>query len=287
MGLGQKLSVNIAPLLLRTALAATFIWIGTPMLRTMELTPEQTAQLANAEIRSPTPASTTSPDPDPSESPDPDETNGVTTPPPLTGVSLTGRPNPAQPATDPDDLPNITPAYTPEQFSGTTQQSRRWVLVSLAALDAAQPVDDGDDTTENRSVLPDSFGNGGLWVKVGSIAFALIVAIGGYAVILGFFTRVWAFLLAVCTGLSMWVLEIGPTWAARDGILGFIPDPQLLDPDAALVVWMRLILHLVVLMTALALLLLGPGKLSLDALMFRGSSRHRSGSFDGDGGLDE
>lgn len=287
MGLGKTLSANIAPLLLRTGIAATFIWIGTPMLRTMDLTPEQTARLANADIRSPTPDATpdrlpgvTEPE---TEIPQP-EVEDEPAPPPLAGISLTRRAN--QPEADVNSEPRdlSVDRYRPEQFVGTTQQSRRWVLVSLVALDAAQPVSDGDPATPDRSVLPASVGAGGLWVKVGSIAFALILAIGGYAVAFGFFTRVWALLLAMCTGLSLWVLELGPAWAAHEGLFGFIPDPQLVDPDAAMVIWMGLMLHLVVLLTALALLILGPGKISADGLMFRGSGsgkRHRSG-FDGD-----
>lgn len=286
MGLGKALSANIAPLLLRTGIAATFIWIGTPMLRTMDLTPEQTARLANAEIRTPTPASIETPQPEPpADRPDTEADPTPPAPPPLAGISLTRRST--QPQTEPDTSAR-TPAttqYRPEQFIGTTQQSRRWVLVSLTALDAAQPVDDGDPATPDRSVLPPSVANGGLWVKVSSIAFALIVAFGGWAVAIGFFTRVWAFLLALCTALSLWVLELGPAWAAHEGVLGFMPDPQIVDPESATVIWMRLMLHLVVLLTSLALLILGPGKLSLDALMFRGSSR-RSG-FDGDDGSSE
>jgi uncharacterized membrane protein YphA (DoxX/SURF4 family) len=284
MGLGQKLSVNIAPLLLRTGLAATFIWIGTPMLRTMDLTAQQTAILANADIRQPDaakPPATTPPasaDED-AEPASPDATETPSTPPPLSGVSLTRRaaqPDPDQPA----DAVIGSPAYTAAQFEGTDQTARRWVLVALTALEAAQPVDDGDDATANRSILPTAVSNGGVWVKVGSIAFALIVAFGGYAVIIGFFTRVWALGLALCTGLSMWVLELAPAWASRDGILGFLPDPQISDPAASAEVWMPLMLHFVVLMTALALLIVGPGKLSLDHLMFgRGEKAHRRDGF--------
>lgn len=94
MGLGQKLSVNIAPLLLRTGLAATFIWIGTPMLRTMDLTAQQTAILANADIRQPDaarpPATTPSPEIAPeSQQPNtpeaPDAAADPVTPPPPVG----------------------------------------------------------------------------------------------------------------------------------------------------------------------------------------------------------
>ncbi|MFB3430706.1 MAG: hypothetical protein ABL309_07290 [Phycisphaerales bacterium] len=293
MGLGQKLSVNIAPLLLRTGLAATFIWIGTPMLRTMDLTAQQTAILANADIRQPDaarpPATTPSPEITPeSQEPNtpeaPDEAADPVTPPPLSGVSLTRRAGTPPESDKRADAVIGTPAYTAAQFEGTDQTARRWVLVALTALEAAEPVDDGDDATSNRTVLPPAVGNGGIWVKIGSIAFALIVAFGGYAVILGFFTRVWALGLAICTGLSMWVLEIGPTWAMRDGILGFLPDPQISNPDVSAQIWMPLMLHFVVLMTALALLIVGPGKLSLDHLMFgRGEKAHRRDGFADDG----
>lgn len=289
MGLGQKLSVNIAPLLLRTGLAATFIWIGTPMLRTMDLTAEQTATLANADIRQPDPASTTpgpaptpDPTPEPPASPDtPEAGEPAITPPPLSGVSLTRRAGaPAGSGDQGADAVISNLPYSPAQFRGSDQSSRRWVLVALTALESAEPIADGDDTTPDRSILPGALGNGGVWVKVGSIAFALIVAFGGYAVAIGFFTRVWALGLALCAGLSMWVLELGPTWAARDGLLGFLPDPQLNDPAASQEVWMSLMLHFLVLMTALALLIVGPGKLSLDQLMFgRGEKAHRRAGF--------
>jgi len=292
MGLGKTLSANIAPLLLRTGIAATFIWIGTPMLRTMDLTPEQTARLANADIRTPAPAAASGltpgeTDPDP-EIPQP-EIDESPTPPPLAGISLTRRAPEAETDEQSDSRPPVVERYRPEQFVGTVQQSRRWVLVSLTALDAAQPISDDDPATPDRSVLPTSVGAGGVWVKGGSIAFALILAIGGYAVAFGFFTRVWALLLAICTGLSLWVLELGPAWASHEGLFGFVPDPQLVDPDAAMVIWMGLMLHLVVLLTALALVILGPGKISADGLMFRGSGsgrRHRTG-FDGDDGSAE
>ena len=291
MGLGQKLSVNIAPLLLRTGLAATFIWIGTPMLRTMDLTAEQTAILANADIRQPDPASTapgpaptpdSTPDPTPDPIPDsPEDGDSATTPPPMSGVSLTRRAG--APRGDGDEGADVVISnlpYSPAQFQSSDQSARRWVLVALTALESAEPISDGDDATPDRSILPGAIGNGGVWVKVGSIAFALIVAFGGYAIILGFFTRVWALWLALCTGLSMWVLELGPAWAARDGLMGFLPDPQLNDPVASQEVWMSLVLHFVVLMSALALLIVGPGKLSLDQFMFgRGEKAHRRDGF--------
>ncbi|MFI4854731.1 MAG: hypothetical protein ACIAQF_07100 [Phycisphaerales bacterium JB065] len=286
MGLGQKLSTNIAPLLLRTALAATFIWIGTPMVRTMVLTPEQTARLANADIREPGTALTITPSdtndsrsPDAERTPDPAPSGGGSgevndpgksmVPPPMAALTQVE-------GDQGDDTPSAV-VYTPEQFVGTEQKARRWVLVALTALDAAQPVDDGDDATPNRSVLPLAVGNGGPWVKWGSIAFALIVAIGGWALLFGIFTRTTAFGLALCTGLSLWVLELGPTWALRAGKMGFMPDPQIGNPDVSPEIWMRLMLLFVVLMTALALMIVGPGKLSFDHWIFvRGkSTKHR------------
>lgn len=293
MGLGQKLSTNIAPLLLRTALAATFIWIGTPMVRTMILTPEQTARLANAGIREPGTALTITPSdtndsrsPDAERTPDPAPSGGSgevndpgksMVPPPMAALTQVE-------GDQGDDTPSAV-VYTPERFVGTEQKARRWVLVALTALDAAQPVDDGDDATPNRSVLPLAVGNGGPWVKYGSLAFGLIMAIGGYAIMIGFLTRLWAFGLVLCTGLSLWVLELGPAWALREGILGFLPDPQISNPDVSTVIWMPLMLHFVVLMTALALLILGPGRLSLDGFIFgRGKSTSHRDAFAEDEG---
>jgi uncharacterized membrane protein YphA (DoxX/SURF4 family) len=321
MGVCQRFSITIAPLLLRTGLAATFIWIGTPLLlRQMDLSPQQTAMLANAEIRTPAPATTTpmppaparpdatpapvppapepvpvpDPTPDPEADPLPDPAPAMSgrgsprVPPALAGVSLTGRPSGQAPTGEPEGEGRRavvgTPMYTPSEFEGTVQRARRWVLVGLAALEASQPVSDGDPATPDRSILPPAVGNGGLWVKMGSIAFALIVAVGGYALAVGFFTRVWALLLAICTALSMWVLEMGPAWASRDALWGFLPDPQLGDALTASTAWMSLMLHFVVLMTALALLIMGPGRLSADALLFgRSRTVKRRDAFDDDG----
>lgn len=294
MGLGQKLSTNIAPLLLRTALAATFIWIGTPMVRTMVLTPEQTARLANADIREPGAALTITPRDGNRDGNDVPEVNPPApapggsggeardpgkslVPPPLAAI--------AQAEGEQGDAAAAGAVYSPEQFIGTEQKARRWVLVALTALDAAQPVDDGDDATPNRSVLPLGLANGGPWVKYGALAFGLIVAIGGYAVMLGFLTRLWALGLALCAGLSLWVLELGPSWAMREGMFGFLPDPQISNPEVSSEVWMRLMLHFVVLMTALSLLILGPGRLSLDGFVFgRGKSTNHRDAFAEDEG---
>lgn len=288
MGLGQKLSMNIAPLLLRTALAATFIWIGMPMLRHTDLSPQQTARLANAEVRTPSSVPQSPPAPvSPSlpQAPPNGGADGVPATPPLAGVSLTRRAGADAADGESSGTNRVTigqPQYTAADFEGTEQRARRWVLVALAGMDAAQPVSDGDDTTADRSVLPAGVGNGGVWVRVGAIAFALIVAFGGAVVAIGLFTRIWALGLAVCTGLSMWVLEIGPVWAKRDGLLGFLPDPMLGDPMLASTAWMPLMLHFVVLMTALALLIIGPGKLSMDWVFFgRGRSAQRN-TFDED-----
>jgi uncharacterized membrane protein YphA (DoxX/SURF4 family) len=283
MGLGQKLSVNIAPLLLRVGIAATFIWIGTPMLRNMQLTAQQTATLANADIRQPDsmvgqPSNTPNATPPTPDTPPAEQPSGASlVPPPLAGTSLAGRPASPTPAAGPGVAP---PRFTPEQFEGTDQTARRWVLVALTTLDAAQPIENADPAVPNRSILPMTLSTGGPWVKFGSIAFALIVAIGGYAVAIGFFTRLFALGLAACTGLSLWVLELGPAWATRSGILGFLPDPQISNPEASADIWMRLMLHVVVLMTCLALLILGPGRISLDALIFgRGKSTSHRNAF--------
>lgn len=157
------------------------------------------------------------------------------------------------------------PRYRAEEFPGSTAVSRRH-LISLVLYKASRP--DG----QGRRLWP-----GGLAspLMIRSLAWIAVLTefVGGFLVLVGFLTRLSALGLAVTMVVAMLLTTIGPAVLSGDGFLGFLPQPRMRDSAAWGMAWMPLLWQWVMLMGALAIVLGGPGGMSLDRLIFGAPGR--------------
>ena len=105
-------------------------------------------------------------------------------------------------------------------------------------------------------------------------AAALTEFIGGWLVLLGLMTRIWAVGLAGTMVAAMWLTQIGPAMHGSDpAFLGFLPPLQISDPAVWTTAWQTLFHQFTLMCAAAALALIGAGALSLDGMLFGGSRR--------------
>jgi len=234
----NKLAVHVAPLLLRFALAAVFIFYGWgKMFHTTQFEGANAATLANlglitvpAEatpevLEEETPAFEEAPDPAPEEEPDAapteDDASGENGPPAENGDGE-GEDAPAAAARHGGlvILPvqngaAAQPRYTAADFPEPVEGSRRLSLV--LAMEATS--------------------RGGYWpgflsspTAYGMLAWivTIIEFVGGWLVLLGFLTRFWALGFAGAMLGAAWMTQFVPVLVgARPDLWGFLPDPMM------------------------------------------------------------
>jgi uncharacterized membrane protein YphA (DoxX/SURF4 family) len=110
-----------------------------------------------------------------------------------------------------------------------------------------------------RSMWPAALGRGG-WPAFLGWATAVLEVLGGFFVLIGLLTRVWAFVLAVIAAGAMWLMELGPTVRAE-----LAPRAEVFDTGQ----WDGLMWKFALFMAALSLLISGPGPASIDRAIFR------------------
>ncbi len=269
MSFRDNLALNVAPLMLRFALALAFVWAGaSKIFHTDTVTGEDAAMLANLGVIAtpggpattvPTVTAPVSPLPDapdepkvggpnsaPAESTDaPDASGGVT-------FTL-----PSPPAGPTGNLRLSTAA----DFPNDVVVSRRHTSITLRLYKAAQP------DSQGRQLWPGSLSSPGVLRTMAWLA-PLTEFAGGFLVFVGFLTRLSAISLAGTMAVAMLLTTIGPATLSGDAFLGFLPQPRLADSGAWVSAWTPLLFQFTLLMAALALTLSGPGALSLDRLVF-------------------
>jgi uncharacterized membrane protein YphA (DoxX/SURF4 family) len=116
-----------------------------------------------------------------------------------------------------------------------------------------------------RPIWPPEFATGQLPVF---LAWAVAAAeIGGGAFMLvGLLTRLAALGVGCVMLGALWLDQIGPAVQAGQTMLGFLPQYDVFNPAE----WQKLWLQFALLMSALALAFLGPGRASMDALLTGG-----------------
>ena len=271
MSFRDRVGLNIAPLFLRVALGASFIYAGWgKLLEDMPVRGEAAATLANLGfIDPPVPGGAAPGEPaqlpeDPPETPDtPDPADGVDAPaeePPAEAMAGGVRLLTAQ-ASD--------PAFTAADFAEPVEVKRRLGLVLL--LNGAAQNGDWPAPLASPFML-----NALSWTAT------LSEFLGGWLILLGFLTRVWALGFVNAMLVALWLTQIAPAVGAPNAFLGFLPEMKMGDPAEWTKAYQLLFYQFTLLGAALAVVFLGPGKLSLDALVFR--KRSSSG---GGGGSDE
>lgn len=250
----QRLAIGVAPLLLRIALAITFIWAGLgKVAATMPVSGERAATLANMGVSIPNAPVLPTPTP------------GLDGPP-------DGEPMPADgfrggaPAGGKGAAARGRPQYEAFDFP-KTEEVRRVYGVALRIHSAAHP---GLD--ENGDRLP------AIWpARLAQetaprwLAWCVVLAElgGGIALLLGVLTRIAALSIAMVMAGAMWLDQIGPAVQLGQTVLGFLPDRPAFDPEG----WRALLWQFMLFMSALAVVFAGSGMLALDNVLFGRSRR--------------
>jgi len=138
---------------------------------------------------------------------------------------------------------------------------RKLYGVSLRVYRSAYP-DPLEGGGKVRATWPPDLATGG-WPRYLGWASALVEALGGFCLLIGLATRLWAIGLAFVMIGAMWLSQLGPAVQSGETVLGIIPAYTLSEPAEWRILWLQFAL----LMSSASLLFLGPGRLSLDALL--------------------
>lgn len=177
----------------------------------------------------------------------------------------------------PDDGSPSQPVYTPADFPEPVKVRGLYGLV-LLMHHANNPTGAHEDGTPYRPIWPDAASSGNRLVILAWVA-ALSELVFGVLCLVGFFTRLGALSFAATMLTAIWLTEIGPAVQAGMTVLGFLPpDRPAFDPAA----WRNLLWQFALLMSSLALVALGPGRLSIDHLLFGGMTSTRRDRDDDD-----
>lgn len=268
MNFRDKLALNVAPLTIRLALALTFVWAGaSKIFHTDTVTGADAAALANLGIIAPPSSSSGAPAANPPSS---------TPPAPAQDPSSAGA-TPLPSGDTPDSSGGVTftlptaPAATPAalrlhsaaEFPGNTAVSRRHTSITLTLFNAAQPDSQGNQLWPGALSSP---------VVLRTLAWLAPLAEfgGGFLVLMGFLTRLSAISLAGTMMVAMLLTTIGPAIISPGAFLGFLPQPRLSESGVWVGAWTPMLFQFTLLMASCALVLSGPGALSLDRLVFGG-----------------
>lgn len=296
MGFRIWLACNATPLLLRLALAATFLWAGYGKLAYNDpVSGAEAAILANLGVIK---LSTTAPAPpapaeNPAAPPDSPESSDEPGTPELPGHNLPSSDRPADPAAPQQDAMHrgqspggftlfraramrsetIAPAtmspaprqYTAEDFP-TPVIVPRLYHIATGLYRAAHPED------PSKQLWPKQLADARTIIVLSWMA-AITETAGGTLVLFGFLTRFAALGLAFTMFVAMLLTTIGPAAVSGSGFLGFLPPPQMNDPAAWGDAWTPMLFQFCLLMSSLGLFFTGAGGLSLDRLIFGGVGR--------------
>jgi len=271
----DSLAVNAAPVVLRLVLAVTFLWAGyAKLFVNTEFTPEQIATL-DAMVAAPESDTASSPDDasPPAEFNEPESTPAP--PPPSSNTPREPLPDPAQNGgDDADGLVAVVPAtwsgeqghrvilaqdqgeYTDAQAADTHERRKLYGL-ALMLKGSATPDEEG------RALLPGFIGQGPWPVRLAWLA-ALTEFVGGLFVLVGLLTRLSALGLGGTMLVALWLTNIGPVvMMGAPSSFWFLPALDGYSPDA----WDQWLWQFALLGASIAVLLAGPGALSVDRLI--------------------
>lgn len=280
----QRVGLSMPSLVLRVLLAVVFIWVGLGMVtQRVGVSGQDAARLANMGVIRP---ATASPPPAPEDGSVDGEAAGpdaAKVEPGLGGVvrggehrvgvgvaGLGGGMVSVAWQAEVDDgsgekkaaPPEPAVVYTADDFPDEVRVRRMWE-VALLIQDAAMPPD-GADGSHARGIWPQALGEG-QWPRWQAVAAASTALGAGLLLVMGLLTRLAALGLMAVTAGAMWLLELGPAVQSGETVLGFLPDYAAFDAQA----WGPLVLGFALFMAALALLLGGPGRPSVDHALFR------------------
>jgi uncharacterized membrane protein YphA (DoxX/SURF4 family) len=301
MTFGQRFALNVAPLLLRLGLAFTFIYYGAGKLfyADMPVQGEDAAYLANAGLIK-APPRPTYPAPEEKTAPASDSAKDTGKAvfldrPALTGAVIIPAQNTEKPAGEKPsaDKPAEKPAETTPKAEPppATPAAEKPQAPAEKKAEAAPPAPrySASDFTEPikvRRLMGLVVGmhhasEEGHWPKQLSSPTALRVLawvasltefLGGWLILLGFLTRIWALGFVATMCVAMWLTQIAPNIGVDHALLGFLPPLQIADAENW-GSWQTWHFQAMILLSSLAVVHPGPGKISLDAMLFRRPDR--------------
>lgn len=272
---------SIAPIFLRLALGATFLWAGFgKLLETMPVKGERAAILANlGALDIPASASTPAPIPAPAQAEDkkltsPDQPRETDADPDAPSTTPGAEPKASKPevvkpspAADKAPTPAASgPVATAADFPDEIRVRRVYGLALL--IHSATNPGTTESGNEKMPLWPAKVGTGH-WPLTFAWAAAITEIVAGLFVLVGLLTRISALSLAFCMIVAIWLTEIGPAVQAGDTFLGFLPNYKAFGSDAAgNPLFARLFWQTSLLCIGLALTFSGPGWLSFDRALF-------------------
>lgn len=260
MSARQGSGSSIAPIFLRLSLGIVFVWAGLGKItQDMPVQGDAAAVLANMGVISP--ASKPAAMSDTSTMP---VLMGLAGPQDTPKAPAPKEPAPKEPpATTPPASPTAVPVkYTAADFPQPVVVKQLHGLTIMLANATVVPTDEKGVATKMR-LIPQPLG-ARPWPVVLAWCAAITELVGGAMLLVGLFARFWGLGIATVMGTAMWLTQIGPAIQAGTARMGFLPSHPAYDPQA----WTMPMFQLSLMTSALAILFLGSGSLSLDALFF-------------------
>ena len=293
MSTRYRMALGVSPLILRLALAVTFIWAGLGKIATtMEVDGHMAAILGNMGILKPSGAGAGSGGGAGATNSGTPGSSAPTTPlPPPTEVIEKSDPTDgsvdagergegyalarvAQDTTEQPSTGNGTstapaqaaPRYTAADFPEPVRVKPVYLLAASLWM-AAHP-QAREDGVVPMPLWPPALAEGKL-----PLIFAVLVLAaelgGGVMVLIGLLTRFAAFSIAMVMAGAMWLTQFGPAIQSGKAVLGILPPHAAFDGQS----WMPLMWLMALFAMALALMFSGPGYMALDHALFGGRRR--------------
>ncbi len=255
---------SLAPLCIRLALAAFFIWTGSAKLfYTNEYSGAAAAVLANM---------------------------GIVTP--------EGDAAPPAEATPPVERENLVPPSRPAETSENQARAASPAVLNVQSTERTWTPEDFDEPVTARRIhtvtlMIKSAAEKGRWpgflsgdsaIEITAWVICSAELVGGILMLAGFFTRLASIVLIGAAAGALVFTTILPATSGGSAFLGFLPPHELSNPNTWVDAWSPWQLRFFALMGGLSILMTGAGRLSLDALFFPGESR---GSADADADPDD
>ena len=266
MTIRHRIGLGVPPILLRLALAVTFIWAGSAKYwGNIDLAPEQESTLQS--IRAATPPAPPAPADETDVEPLPEA--GEPTAQGQDYVLLLAQNS--QPIEDPEQETftgeDPSEAATDEATRAASSPYHGVHLLAVMIHDFANPDDQGD------SLLPGFMGNG-KWPLWTAHAVSVVELLGGIFILLGLMTRLASLGIACVMIGAMWLTVIGPVVVYGQPSWGLLPIMPAIENFTSQA-WQSFVQQFTLLMAALSLMSLGAGRFSMDRLFFGKSGAPR------------
>lgn len=257
----EKLALVVPPVLIRVVLGVTFLWAGLGKFSDMAVQGESAAILANMGVGV--------------------LVKAADQPPPIPEFDM-----PIEPLPEPESIPE-TPerpiegggqsslgqgaivlvqdekrVYGADDFPNPVMVKRLYGLALMIDKAADPPLTEASEP--QMALWPSGIGHG-RWPLLAAWSATLTEVSAGLFLLFGFLTRISSLAIGVVMGVAIWLTTIGPAIQAGGARFGFLPAFDAFDIDA----WTTPMWQFALFFCAIALLLLGPGPVSVDRALFR------------------